>query len=102
MISRLEVRRRRQWRSSAGRILSLTAGWSLVLFAHVALGAFAITGRLDLLGAGVAAAAVAWLLAGLVPDPAPPRRRARFAPLEGLRRQRRRQPSLARQLLTLP
>jgi hypothetical protein len=71
--------------------------------AHVALGAFAVTGRLDVLGAGVGAAALAWLLAGLVPDPAPRlRRRAKFAPLEGLRTQRRREPSLARQLLTLP
>lgn len=102
MSTRQEIRRHRQWASSWGRRFSLAAGWLLVLAAHVALAAFALTGRVDLLGPGVAAAAVAWLLAGLVPDPMPRRRRVHFAPLEGLRTQRRRKSSLARRLLTLP
>jgi hypothetical protein len=72
-----------------------------LIVAVAGLAAFAVSsGTGSLVAAGIGGF-VATVCSGAVPEPKQRHRRARFAPLEGLRRARRK-PSLVRQLLTLP
>ena len=98
MSPREKRRDRRDWRSGVRRKIALTIGWLALLVAIASMTAYFVVGSTDALIGAVGAAIMAMLLAWVRPEleQRGPQRLI-FSPWQG-----ESEPSLARQLLTLP